>query len=48
MWHEISEIEFNPKDYEISFESDELTGVNIEFTRTFYELDKLYNDVLKD
>lgn len=48
MWHEISEIEFNHKDYEISFESDVVKGVNIEFTRVFYQLDKLYDDVLKN
>jgi len=47
MFHEMGEVEFDESDYEITFESDQVTGVCINFNRKFYGLDILYTRVFK-
>jgi len=44
---EMREVEFNVEDYEKSFESDITGGTKIDMLREFYELDRLYEEVLK-
>lgn len=41
------EVEFEPKDYEISDENETSGGINLELTMNFYQLDKLYEEVLE-
>ena len=47
MFHEIGDVEFNCHDYEITIESDVVSGVCIHLTEGFYDLDTLYKNVLK-
>ena len=47
MFHEMGEVEFEAKDYEITFESDKVSGVCIQFTEGYYDLETLYREVLK-
>ncbi len=36
------DVEFDDNDFEITFESDEQGGVNLDFTREYYDLDEIY------
>jgi len=41
------DVEFDQYDYEISFENEDLKGgINLEYTRSFYDLEKLYTILL--
>lgn len=48
LMYEMSEVEFEHTDYEVTFEAEPSGGVNIDLFRDYYELDKLYTEVLKD
>ena len=44
---EMGEVEFDVEDYEKSYEGDITGGTKIDLLREFYDLDRLYEEVLK-
>jgi hypothetical protein len=45
---EMTELEFDTEEYQITIESDVVKGVDLNLTKKFYELDKLYMEVLRE